>query len=145
MQADGQPWPPQLWKRGVLSPRRGAGTGCRSHSGRHGSLSPLTQRREFRRVPTRPCGAAGSRGAEPRPHATLRDPRGESARRGAGTRAAAQAQGMRGGAAGAQRHRGRGNCAGRGLHAQRRGSLFQKVDGGIRLYSELSRARGKQI
>lgn len=68
--ADRQPWPPQLWRRGAPSPRRGAGTGCRNHSGRHGALSPPPRRPEFRHVPTHPRARAPRRSLPRRRAAT---------------------------------------------------------------------------
>lgn len=52
----GQLCSPQPPRRGGPSPRRGAGTGRRRHSCRHGALPPLPRRPELRHDPTHPRG-----------------------------------------------------------------------------------------
>ena len=78
--AGGQLRPPQRRRRGGPSPRRGAGTGCRRHSRRHGALPPLPGRPELRHDPTHPRGDAelarrppGSRSRRPGARALRRD------------------------------------------------------------------------
>lgn len=106
---------------------------------------PCRSARGSRHVPTHPRGAAASGGGEPRPHAAQPAPRGgESARPGAGTRAAAQAHGEEG--------RGRRGSPGRGGGARGEGGTYVLRGGspasesGMHLYSKLSQSqRGMAI